>query len=312
MKRRLHIFLVLAFIFVHCKKESPFVSKDVIDKIEAKKNPTIGNVAFILENDVYYLKTFNGIPKQLTFSSTTEKKEIRVTHKGDKLAYLNSSGTPVIIDTLGNTLNTLFQFTNVQSMDWSQDDQTLYMLIDGKINFFGPAMNIPSITYSGVPSNMSPDLHLISISSNNDLAYSYTSFDPEIGYVYKVVFKKNDNTNKEQELAKVRGDKVKYLTFVNTTNELMVGYDYYDHNRELSKVEVYPYLGIYPSVFESSEEYVDPIYRSDLQYMVSAYRGASSESFILSAIRFFQNNEGNYYMNKYSVTNSNKIYVNWK
>jgi hypothetical protein len=311
MKQQFIFLLLVVFTSVQCKNESPFVSKDIIDAMEDKQNPKIGNIAVICNNDIFYIKKITDIPKQLTTSSSIEKKDIKISHNGEKIAYLDSSGTPVIIDNMGKILNTLVQFKNVKCMDWSANDETLYMLINRKVDFFGPALTIPAITYSGVASNVTPILNFITISSNNDIAYSYetSTFD---GTFHTVIFKKNDNSNNEQRLAYVRDMLVKHLLFVNITDELMVGYDWYD-SRIISKIEVYPYLSVYPStILESSEQYMDPIYRTDLQYLVGGYKDANSNIFKIAATRFLMSEKGNYYFNNLSTQNYSRLYVNWK
>lgn len=314
MKNYFIISFLSLFIFAQCKQENPFVSKEVIDKIEAEKNPLIGNISFIFNNDIYYLKNIKASPKQLTFSPSLEKTEVKINHKGDKIAYLNKNSIPVIIDTIGNIISTLSHFSEVKKMDWSFDDETLYMLIGNEIKFYGPPMDIPSISYPGIPVNISPTLEFIAISNNNDIAYSYTTFDYLNGTVYRVIFKKKDNLDKAEELVKIKDNKIKHLQFVNKTNDLIIGYDYFTYSREVTKVEVYPYLQKYPSsIFESSQKYIDPIYRADLQYMVSARKDLNSDHYTIAANRFFQDNKGDYYFNNYSTSQFPfNIYVNWK
>jgi hypothetical protein len=295
-----------------CKSEDPFVSKEIIDQIESRKNPLVTNMAFIYNNDVYYFRNLQKEPIQLTHTPTSLKTEIRISHKGHQIAYLSDKLSPIIIDTTGKVLATLSQFRNVTQLDWSEDDQTLYMLIDNEIKFYGPSLPIPAITFPDEASNAFPRVVAISISINNDLAYVYRTFSFYGGRVDKLLLKQKDKPEQAQLITRSNSEEINYLRYVPKTNDLMVGYHKFGSYRELEKVEVYPYLSLYPSLsFESTESYVDPVFRTDLQYMVSGYKLNNYSSFILAAKRYMQHGENDTYIDQYS-SKTHPLFVNWK
>ena len=103
-----------------------------------------GRMAFIYDNEVYLTQADRSI-QQLTNSSNEQKLRIALSYNKDKIAYLNADGTPVIIDTTGQLIETLTDFSNIRFLGWSTDDETLWMMGEDATSFqyYGPDMNLP-------------------------------------------------------------------------------------------------------------------------------------------------------------------------
>lgn len=299
-------YLLLLALFAGCNEENPFVSKEVIDEIERQKKPEVSHIAIISDNNVYYLENIESDAKQLTHT-TSIKTNVRISHGGGKIAYIDHNLNPVIIDTAGNVLNTLIAFDNVSHVDWSNDDETLYMLIGNELKFYGPALSVPSLTPSD-ESGYDIEVTAVSISQNDELAYAYTYFTYNSGWVSKVVVE-NDEFSKVLDTSYT--GHITYVQYVAGTNDLIIGYSDNRGERELRRFEVYAEGANYPyEDFESSERYVDPIYRKDLNYTVCGYKGIGSDKFFLTAKRFMSG-EDDYFFAQFNSEPS-PLYVNWK
>ncbi len=300
------LLIVTAYLLLTACSKNPFVSKEVIDEIEKKANPTIGNVAVIYNNDVYYYADFLKPSIQITHSPSEIKKQVRINHAGTKIAYLNSAGTPVIIDLSGNTLATLTQYTSVDKIDWTFDDNTLYILTGNQLYFYGATPSIPTITYVGVFETV--DLQNVALSKNNDLAYIFRYFSFSDGYRTKVIFKRNgSNTEVSMELEGYSSFDFKTLCFPEG-DELMVGFDPYNEPDVVSRIYIYKGGNSYvSSKFDNSQNYTTPVYKSSVICMISGYQNSSG--YYLASNRYGY--KDNIYYS--SVNNdTNPIYTDWK
>ena len=91
-----------AVLLAACQEEDPFVSRAVIDAIEAKDAPqAVKHVSFIMDNDVYVLDDFNGVARQITRTPQERKSMVKISHDHRKFAYLNEQQSPVIVDSDG-------------------------------------------------------------------------------------------------------------------------------------------------------------------------------------------------------------------
>ena len=306
------ISLFLIFMF-SCS--DPFVSKETIEEIEKAKNPDITNVGLIYNNDVYYFSNFKNLPIKITNTPTDIKSQIRVNHSGTKIAYLNSVGNPIVIDINGNVEVTLSQYTGVQKIDWTFDDQTLYILVGNQVYFYGNTPSIPSITYNLIGGNVyNPVLLNFAISPNNDIAYTYRYYSYfNGGYNVNTVYKINGTTQEfELDLQGYSNSYTFKILNYSKSGEIMVGCGSSGGQSEVvTDIYIYNYLSTYLNKsFESSESYITPIYNSSITCMVSAYNlYYFSPEFYLSSSRYGTNRDIAYP----TINNKeNPIYTDWK
>lgn len=141
----------------------------------------IGKIVYIANNEVYLTDPDGEISVALTSDGTT-KTAVRLSYDREKIAYLKAGGIPVILDTLGNEIATLSSFTNVKDFGWSGDNQTLYMLKGNRIEYYGPAMDVPD----PVLRSNSYGIQSLAISSNGTMAYTETTNTLYYGTQYYV------------------------------------------------------------------------------------------------------------------------------
>lgn len=165
--------LIVAAAFGACQPEKDlYLNKAERDAFESMLNPMISNVAFIKNHDVYLLlDTLKGSIR-LTEDSVGFKFFPRISYDGTKIAYINDSLFPVVINALtGDTIKSFPEFTGVRSYDWIKgpagpNDINLYMLIDDTIKFTGATLPVPNVPI------------------NADTYILQAAFDPEGNYFY--------------------------------------------------------------------------------------------------------------------------------
>ncbi|MEO7215103.1 hypothetical protein [Mucilaginibacter sp.] len=174
----------LFFSFVSCQKgENPYVSKDVIARLDSIRHPAIKNVAFIYNSEVYYLADFNGAAQKIT-SSGGIKKFVKMSHDHTRFAYQNGT-TITVVDKSGTVLKSL-SYADIRNFDWSFDDKTLYVVNGEQITFYGPAITTPAMTsYNGYY-----DFISAAISKNGDLVYILRKYHFDGSDEYMMVTRK--------------------------------------------------------------------------------------------------------------------------
>ncbi|HEY0055755.1 MAG TPA: hypothetical protein VGB63_10395 [Pedobacter sp.] len=310
MKFQLSFYLFLVLAVAACQKaEDPFVSKSVIDSLIARKNPVMKNVAFIFKNDIYYLPAFNQLPVRITNSPGVSKRSLSMSHNHKKFAYLSGSAI-VIVDEKGSQLARLTQYSNVKTFDWSLNDETLYILTDNSMAYYGPSLNLPEITFPGINWAVTPQVLWASVSSKGDFAYVFTAFYPFGPDTYKLVVKRAGGGTDVVYTAE-QNEKMSYAAFSVNEQDLVVGYKSNSYDRELSKLEIFSGLKSYPDFdLESSENYSTPRYNSKLDYMVCGYMRVNSDTLKLSA-RFGADFDKSKVREEFYTT-GDFLYTDWK
>lgn len=272
-------FISLAFLLlVGCQTDNPFLSDEVIAEFFARKVPKpVEHVVVIVDNDIYYFRNFDSIPRRITSSPTEKKTHIKISNDHQKIAYLNASGNPVIIDTTGNVLATLSQFNSIKQMDWSNDGATLYMLINNDIQFYGPAMDIPEIDIEHSQQVLSA-----AITKNNDLIY-ILQHHPFYHRPNELVIRKSDG---EDLVVEENTDHFGDMSTVNISKDgdyVLVGYSYF--NLDYEEIDLYPMYGTRAATTFGlgSTNYTEAHYDHFSKYLVAGQRGSSAHDFTLIA-----------------------------
>ncbi len=145
-----------------------------MDELEGGQFPSSSNIIFTDEDDrLFYVDDLRqGQPTEIV-TTDTGKEELRITEDGERIAFLNSSGNPVIINRAGEVLETVLDYDFVDQIDWSFDSQTLYMLHDGEVVFHGPELGIRELIVPAELAALNPVLLSVAISPSLDAAYCF-------------------------------------------------------------------------------------------------------------------------------------------
>lgn len=311
MKTKIYFLLAVAVVLLSACSENPYVSKSVVDSLIENQKVKLYNISVISNNDVYWLPRQDSVPHQLTHTPNQIKKDVRINHNHTKIAYLDQNGSPVIIDLNGKILEKLSQYQNIKSMDWSNDDQTLYMLIGNKLYFYGKAMSVPEFTFKtekcDVYDNLMDDpgrdfeVLSVSISAKKDIAYIFSYYDLLNKPVYKITIKNSTGTIiKDSCYSNLRATNVRYF---GSNNEHVL---YYSLSSTLEKISVYSDYEL--SVFSLETNPVAACYNPAAGYVL--YVDDRSGKYNLTAVKI----DGAMSMVSISpfVNCSSMIYIDWK
>ncbi|MCH2023415.1 MAG: hypothetical protein MK207_13145 [Saprospiraceae bacterium] len=202
--------IILTYLLLNicaCSKYDPIygvAGHGNIEPLQLNKDLT-----YIHDNDIFLANEILTEIKQLTFSQSLTKTHVTLSPEHDKIAYLNSNGSPVIIDTSGNQIDILNQYNNVKDIHWHSNNgnTTLYFLVNNNIVFHGPPLNIPIDPFSYVfPSDTTyTAIDALDINDNLDIAFSYRYQNPysssssNISYYYGVGVNNSLSTDKQIE-----------------------------------------------------------------------------------------------------------------
>jgi hypothetical protein len=303
------ICVLTSLLLFSCSKDNPFVPKEVIDELIENQNIDIQNVSFIYNNDIYFLTNFEDSPEQITNSPSIGKSKIKMSFDYQKFAYLNANGIIEIIDRNGNLQQQLTQYTNIKSFDWSYDNTTLYILNNNQLVFSGSTMNVPTLTYpSSIPSNVQKDIVGCTISISGDLAYIIHTWDALNGDQYMMINKPNNGSNSELIYNAGFLEVLNYIQFSSNKKDLVLGYG----GSGQKDIELFKDFNQTPEhTFESSENYGNSIYRSDINYMLTCYQSSSSNNFILMARNLIDFPDKDISHSQYNG-NSTSLSLDWK
>jgi hypothetical protein len=237
------------------------------DPIELKKD-----LVYIHRNDIYLVNEILSERKKLSNSPTSSKTHIALSPEHDKIAYLNASKTPVIIDTSGIQIDILTQYSNVTDLFWHDNngDPTLVILVNNAIQFYGTALSIDNNPFDYVfPADVTFEaIDAIHINENLDIVFTFryqrpfTSTSTLRKYYHGVGVNRKTNTDKSV----VTEDGV-YSPISSSYNNQsypyyhMIKYNELNHNATISSINngsennynayslaAYNYLGTYNAI----------------------------------------------------------------
>ena len=301
---------VFATIIFGCQKPGdPYISKAESNALYAAQNPAVQNVAFIYNNEVYFLADFDNSAQKIT-SSGGIKKFVKVSHDHTKFAYQNVSGNVEIIDKTGKLITTL-NYSGIKSFDWTADDKTLFILSNDNLYYYGTALNL-SITYPGITPGYTTEILSASISLKGDFAYIIHYSAYTYGDKYRLVIKPAGGGTTITYDNNTVPYSMNYVQFSANLQDMTVGYrdPTYSAN-SFERVEFFTGLGAYPKFsFESSSTYGTPVYNSTLNYTVCTVGDANSGKFTLSA--FANSSSLKTKIQAQYTTTGNGLYTDWK
>jgi len=141
------------------------------------EGPTLNkDLAYIFDNDIYLTNEILTEEKRLTFTPNFTKTHIALSPNHDRIAYLDANGTPVIIDTLGNTVETL-SYSNVKDIKYHSNNgnPTLYMLRNNAILFHPYNLSISANPFAFIfPTDATYEaVDAVDINDNLDVTFSF-------------------------------------------------------------------------------------------------------------------------------------------
>ena len=291
-----------------CHSDDPFISKQQAEALlKAKEAKPVEYVTAIVGNDVYWIRNFDNTPRKITNSTFVEKKHVRLSHDRAKIAFADNSGHIIVIDTTGNPMTTATMTGDIISMDWSGNDKTLWMLINGEIKFNGPAMNLPELEY-----DFGEEVISAAVTSSGSLLYivrspsgigTYTERLEIRGPAGSMTVNKQEGEIRHMETVRLSKDGENFV----------IGYSRSPGDDYLVKMGIYPLGEEFPTDEYETDSYIDPVFDVDSDYIVMAVSENENE-FYLTA--FYTKNEAfgddkSKYKFDYSAE-AGSIYVDWK
>lgn len=302
--------IVVAVILTGCHSENPFISKELAEAIlKEKEIKPVEYAAAILNNDVYWIHNFDQEPKKITQSSSVVKKQVRLSHDHSKIAYLNSLGSPVIIDTLGTVISQVTSFKSVKQMDWGPDDETLWMLIGNELKFYGQSLDVPDL-------DIEPEDKILSaiITPESDVLYVVQTLIGLNQYTERLEIRSVDGSARtiNKEFGEIRH--MQSVRLSKDGNYFVVGYTETTDALYLVKMEGYVFSEDFPDFTYDNDRYIDPVFDFNSSYIVTATSDNSDDNFYLTAL--YTKNEAigddhSKYMFDYTAK-SGSVYVDWK
>lgn len=309
-KLRNHIFcLLVAFTLLHCSSEGPFLSKEMVEELKQRKAvKPVENIVFINDQDVYFLKDFDSAPVRLTNSPDVSKTMLRISHDQERIVYLLAGGVPEIINMDGEIIATLHQYQGVKQLDWSSDDQTLYLLTDNFIEFYGSALSIPELEVE-----VTEEVISATITPENGLLYIVECVSGINQYSQKLVHAKRNG-----ELEVIHNeitDRMRKVTLSKDKAFFMLAYTENRYKDAISQVSLFK-MGNLSSEFswEMPTNCYDFVYDDYSKFLVSANKDNINGHYEL--IASYTNQEGHEedqskYTSGYSA-GEGLIYLDWK
>ncbi len=171
-----YIFGILALLYIGGQISSCTKYEPIYGIVKPNNGPNLlnKNTVYIHDNDIYITNEKLTEHKQLTQSSSLKKTHCVIASTHDRIAYLDANGSPVILDEEGTQVAHLTQYTNVQDLNWYNGKQTLYILENNQLHFYGQALNLPNPLFSVFPTTTTAKtIDAIDIDSSLNVTYSY-------------------------------------------------------------------------------------------------------------------------------------------
>lgn len=173
MKKYLLLISITALFFTSCKKyEVQYGTETAATTVD---QGSVYEIAYSTEEGVFLLTAAMNRSKMLVSFANKfypEAGRVALSPNRDKVAYVDpDNGVPIIVDTAGNVLAELTQYTNTKDLGWHNGDQTLYILSNNQVHFYGQALDLPSPLF--VPPSGSNDYEVTTLDINEDLDVVY-------------------------------------------------------------------------------------------------------------------------------------------
>ncbi len=274
MRKLIVLFCVLLTLIFGCTPDdSPFLTKEEAEKeIEALNNSRdpfypIRNVVAIIDNDIYYFKRLDSIPKRLTNTPTLVKTNVKLSYDRSRIAYLDQIGTPVIIRAdNGQQIQKLSQYSYISSMDWAKDRLTLYMLNNGKVVFNGTPLQVTQ------PIGTFDQINSFSMNSIGDQAYYVHS---PFYFTYTLKFLSSGQKIDDQ-FNSISSKRYDYVDFYDNKGNFLVGLTQSSYDYKFSQIACIQNYKFYEAYYWDDDDMVTPDFNADLEVLIFGMSTGSS------------------------------------
>lgn len=325
--RYLMITLGFCFLFSCTKHEAALSTEDqaYYDSLDQSH----GHFAFIHENDVYYMAQFGEGVVRLTSTPDDTKREVRISHDGSKIAYIDSNEIVNVISIDGAFIDSFHNNDQaIVQMDWTPDDAGLYYVkVGNEIGVHGTEYEMPTPYYSLTFREDADTFQIISLSLSSQGTMAYVvnyaeqknaSYFKNFQEVYTV-----DATGKFNEIEKhAQAHDFQYVNYSAESEDLVLGYslntidEYYNVRTDrLASLELYPDMEFYGS---SETNISTPTYKSDIKTLVAVHKvdnhyRIEKNHFVEDHLTDSKFHEGQFEADTLAGYSSmNPIYIDWK
>lgn len=236
--------------------ESPFVSKETVEEVLASRNPFrhIRNIVATIENDIYYFEHIDSIPKRLTHTPVAKKSHVKLSKDKTKIVYLNSVGTPVVINAqTGALIETISNRSNVKQIGWTNDDHSIYMLVGKNVFIHG----VPTTVTQPETYNQYDEVLSFSMNDRGDQAY----YIKNAGLVSKKLKFDSQSQGIDTLITIFYGESfgADYIDFHGNDGGFVVGYNAYNAN-DITRISCFNDYKFWPEFdWAGVESWVDEI-----------------------------------------------------
>jgi hypothetical protein len=154
-------------------------------------------------------------------------KLISINYKHNRIAYKLAGENIEIIDTTGASVAQVPESENVDWFDWHQNGETLYLLDNMKIKFYGPPIDVP-VTYLGLyfPSfTQEKSIPAAAVTPNGWVIFNYRYYENNLNYRSKIRVIRNVSPPTFYELNLSGAATVKFIRLVENGNLALIGFE---------------------------------------------------------------------------------------
>lgn len=134
------------------------------------------DLVYIHDNDIYLVNEILSEEQQLTNTPSSTKTHVVISKNLDRIAYLNTNKTPVIIDANGALVETLSQYTNVKDIKWHHNNgnPVLVILQNNQLYYHGGTLPIATFPFFVFPNDATYSaVDAFDIDDNYNLVFTY-------------------------------------------------------------------------------------------------------------------------------------------
>ncbi len=179
MKKYLILMLIITVTIASCEKYEVQYGTETAATTELQDG--VYEIAYSTEDGVFLITA--GLDRSKMVVSFANKfnpraGRVALSPKKDKLAYVDpDNGVPIIVDTAGNVLEELTQYTNTNDLGWYNGDETLYILSNNQIHFHGPSLDLPVSSFSSPSGSQGYQVTTVDINKNLDVVYGVIYYE---------------------------------------------------------------------------------------------------------------------------------------
>lgn len=168
---KLLILIITGGLLLFTNACSKYEAKYGVADFDEERKSLEQEIVYVDQYDIYLTDRTFFSEKRVTSTPNILKKKVVISYNHEKIAYLDTYNTPVIINNEGEVLETLSNYTGADYINWSADDQTLYILKDNQLFFHGEPMEVSVSNFAvNSPDTLDYKVEMAVVSKNGDVA----------------------------------------------------------------------------------------------------------------------------------------------